>query len=99
MSEVLQPQAEVRDAWSTTFAEPGADDASGGTNDITIHDFSETDGTTEVHFSRALDTGDALDRTINKDQETKIIFAWGASDTLAYHGVSNRGKNTILARP
>lgn len=85
----------MRDSWSTTFAEPSLDEASGGTSDVTLHEFSEQDGTTEVHFSRSLDTGDSLDRVINKDQPTNMIFAWGTEDALSYHGIDKRGKTSI----
>lgn len=91
----LDLQGEVRDSWSTTFAEPALDESSGGSSDVTLYEFSEQDGFTEIHFSRPLDTGDATDRIINKDQPTNIIYAWGSADALAYHGVSNRGKDTI----
>eukprot|EP00210_Caulerpa_lentillifera_P000497 g480.t1 len=95
ISRVQNDQGEVHDSWSTTFAEPGLDEASGGTSDVSLHEFSEQDGITEVHFSRPLDTGDAFDRVINKDQPTNMIFAWGTDDAISYHGIDKRGKAKI----
>ena len=96
--QVLSAQGEVRDSWSTSFADPGRDEASGGTADVTLHAFSEHDGMTEVHISRRLDTGDAFDRVINEGEPTDIIFAWGTDDVVAYHGVANRGKSSMTVR-
>lgn len=69
--------------------QPKGDDSQGGTNDLLDFGGSQLDGVTEVWFRRKLDTGDELDRTI-KDEAVDIIFAWGASPALAYHGPSQR---------
>lgn len=49
------------------------------------------DGWIIVEMSRLLDTGDAQDHVIKNDKElymppTRIIAAWGDSDTTSYHG-------------
>lgn len=89
-------QAEVVDSWSTTFAQPNADVDMGGSNDATLHTFEESNGFTELHFSRPLEAIDDLDRPVTIGEEVKIIFAWhDTSDALTYHGFASRGKSSI----
>lgn len=52
---------------------------------------NNSDGWIIVEMSRLLDTGDAQDHVLKNDKElhmppTRIIAAWGDSDTISYHG-------------
>merc|ERR1719473_1247295 len=60
-------------------------------NDWTVVTGSEADGTTAVYLTRPLNTSDTQDRIIIAGQRTRIIYAWGSSDTVAYHGKAQRG--------
>ncbi|XP_065585098.1 DBH-like monooxygenase protein 1 homolog [Artemia franciscana] len=67
---------------------PTIDTDVGGTSDWILIEASETDGTTTATFTRKLITGD-----VNFDQPilsgiTKVIWAFGFSDSFEYHGTA-----------
>jgi hypothetical protein len=52
-----------------------------GTDDMTLVDFSESNGWTSITFSRPLNTGDtSTDRIIDKEGKIIVIWAMGPSD-------------------
>lgn len=54
---------------------------------------SESDGYSEFIMQRPLDTKDSQDRVVaNKDMY--VVFAWGTSDTISYHG-TRRGTTVV----
>ena len=66
-------------------------------NNLTEDSGSESNGITTIEAYRKLVTDDRQDRPI-KDGLIKIVFAWGSSDTVSYHG-SNRKATTITLIP
>lgn len=55
----------------------------------------ESDGMTTITVVRRLVTNDTeFDNPISRDGDTNIIFSFGSSDVLAYHG-QNRGAGII----
>ncbi|GMH33879.1 hypothetical protein BSKO_01713 [Bryopsis sp. KO-2023] len=79
----------VGDYWSAGYAQPGDDASAGGSNDLIDFGGSQEGGVSEVWFRRKMDTGDALDMTI-KDESVDLVFAWGSSPSLGYHGPAQR---------
>ncbi|KAL9180016.1 hypothetical protein ACHAXT_007986 [Thalassiosira profunda] len=71
--------------------------------DWSLNNAVSEDGWTIVEMSRLLDTGDNQDHSIKRDENlwdppTRIIAAWGDSDTVAYHGGSKaRGSVRLYA--
>jgi hypothetical protein len=56
----------------------------------------ERDGKTTISFVRKFNTGDSnLDNPISTTGVTDIVYSMGTSDTLAYHGSSNRGAGAV----
>ena len=66
-------------------------------NDWSIVWGYEEAGSTHIYVTRALNTTDTQDRAVGVGP-VRIIWSWGASDTVAYHG-SNRGANRITFVP
>ena len=43
-------------------------------------------GVTRLTFSRRFNTGDSLDEVIVEGEASDVLFAYGSSDSLSYHG-------------
>jgi len=82
LAYVENGQAVLEDRYSNGYMLPILDDS----NSITLVDGTETGGVTRVTFRRPLAAADAQDRQISATGVTPVIFAWGDSDTLSYHG-------------
>ena len=76
------------------YGQPTADSANGGADSFIDSGAAVQDGVYEYWFRRKLDTGDAKDKII-RDEIIDLVYAWGASSTLAYHGPSQRAQATI----
>uniref|UniRef100_A0A7S1YDW0 DOMON domain-containing protein n=1 Tax=Sexangularia sp. CB-2014 TaxID=1486929 RepID=A0A7S1YDW0_9EUKA len=48
-----------------------------------------------VEATRLLDTGDSQDRVIRLGEPERVLYAWGSSTEVQYHGSSNRGLDMI----
>jgi len=73
------------------------DNQIGGRRSIYQHSITQLNGVTNLTFSRARDTNDTLDYPFATPGNTQsIIVAFGSSNTLAYHGVSNRASGTFV---
>mmetsp|Transcript_118993 Transcript_118993/g.167239 ORF Transcript_118993/g.167239 Transcript_118993/m.167239 type:complete len:203 (+) Transcript_118993:11-619(+) len=89
----------VQDRWCSCSVEgePATDFMQGGTYDITFFDGYQTvnpDGAvtvSSIYFERLLDTGDVGYDHVISDAEQRVIWAYGTSNTFAYHG-DNRGQ-------
>lgn len=65
-------------------------------NDWTVLSGSEEGGRTKVWLTRAIDTGDSQDREVLSGP-MRIVWAWGDSDTVAYHGARRGvGRTTFM---
>jgi len=61
----------------------------------------ESAGTTTLKFSRELNTGDPVDIVI-EDRMMTLIWAFGLTDELQYHGIDNKGQvlfNLVTGSP
>lgn len=69
--------------------------------DLTLVSDTSAGGTTEFTVTRALNTGDVNDFVFpTSEQVVEVIWARGSFDgatSLAYHGGTNRGKDTDMA--
>lgn len=63
--------------------------------DWTVVSGFEVDGKTAVHISRPVSTGDSQDRTFTPLQPTRIVWAYGASDTVGGHSGAARGSRQV----
>eukprot|EP00850_Spirogloea_muscicola_P002048 SM000007S21008 [mRNA] locus=s7:1366209:1376064:- [translate_table: standard] len=63
---------------------------------ISGEESTDANGTiwTYLEFKRPLVTGDCNDRDIDQGQ-VHLIWSFGSSDELAYHGLQNRGSQTL----
>ena len=57
-------------------------------NDLELIEGTEADGKTTLIFKRNLDTGDGDDYVISDGETTNVIFAFGSSESVSYHGSS-----------
>ncbi len=74
---------------------PVLDESSGGCSDWHAISGSLEDGCTQVVVKRKLETGDgAFDRPIVLGKPTRVIWAFGATKQVTYHG-ANRGSAGI----
>jgi len=55
----------------------------------------ETGGYTRICVARLIDTCDVDDKTI-KEGTTRVIYAYGSSDDVTYHGGESRGSRSLL---
>jgi hypothetical protein len=81
----------ITDAYSLDFVAPMPDIS----QDWTLLATSSEGGWLTVEASRALDTQDPQDLTIQDDSwpaidGTRIIAAWGTTPSIMYHGLTNR---------
>ncbi len=56
--------------------------AADSVQNLTLTSGTESGGTTEIVFTRALNTGDSQDMTLSKDMSLYIILAYGSADDL-----------------
>lgn len=70
----------LRDDWGDSYTGHTADEDLGGSNDITVISGRESDGTTEIAFSRTLAADDEFDRTIRPGETMKVMLAFGSDD-------------------
>lgn len=84
----------VKDCWSSGYAQPSEDSSAGGSDSLITGGGSFENGVYEYWFSRKLDTGDPKDKVI-EDKVIQLVYAWGATPTLAYHGPSQRALASI----
>ena len=75
---------------------PPLDLTQGGTDDLLLVDFILSEDKKEIHFKRKRQTGDDLhDVELIVNQEYILLYAWGNSTHLSYHGTENRGRTGI----
>lgn len=77
---VKEGRAYIRDDYGTWMTTHEDDTAIGGTNNITIIDSDEKDGSSKIHFSIPMDSQDSKDKVLEQGKTYKVIFAYGASD-------------------
>eukprot|EP00903_Cladosiphon_okamuranus_P014858 g13759.t1 len=87
----------VTDAHSLVATTPVIDEC---TQDWTLLSAEAVDGSLVFEVERALDTGDAQDRAFTDDtapgaQSTRLIAAWGESESMSYHG-TNSAKGEVI---
>ncbi|MEI7640162.1 MAG: DOMON domain-containing protein [bacterium] len=63
---------------------------------LTVTSGTESGGTTEILFTRALNTGDSQDKVLSKDMSLYIILAYGPSDNLTSMHSDYGAVQTIL---
>lgn len=68
---------------------PNEDLNEGGKDSIIASGSSVEDGIYEYWFTRKYDTGDSKD-VIIEDKIINLVYAWGTTPTLSYHGPSQR---------
>ena len=75
---------------------PPLDLTQGGTDDLLLVDFILTTDKKEIQFKRKRQTGDDLhDVELMENENYILLYAWGNSTHLSYHGQENRGRTTI----
>ncbi|KAJ3089313.1 hypothetical protein HK102_006700 [Quaeritorhiza haematococci] len=92
-------QVGLDDMWSASF-NPVTDTAASGKNSLTnvAEATTSTSSKSAFKFTRALDTGEATDVTL-KVGANVMIYAWGDSWTMAYHGGNRGSKAVTIALP
>eukprot|EP00752_Nemacystus_decipiens_P015392 g13725.t1 len=88
---------EITDAHSIVAGVPATDEC---TQDWILLSAAVSDGSLVFEAERALDTGDAQDRGFVDDTKdgvapTRLLAAWGDSDTISYHG-AHFGKAEVV---
>eukprot|EP00752_Nemacystus_decipiens_P002628 g2460.t1 len=88
----------VTDAHSLVAGRPLVDEC---TQDWTLLSAEAGNGSLVFEAERSLDTGDTQDRAFTDDtqddsQPTRLIAAWGDSDSIEYHGTVNVAKGEII---
>jgi hypothetical protein len=84
----------IRDDWGTANTAHNSDVSLGGTDNVKLISGNESDGITEIQFQLPLNSGDALDQVLSKDNSYTVILAKGNSDDfILYHAA--RGQTTI----
>lgn len=85
----------LNDFYTSLLPTPRLDEKNGGASDLTSAEFflQEETGTSRMRFSRPLITGDSRDRDLIPSETVRLIFAYGDSKSLNYHGL---GKRTSL---
>jgi hypothetical protein len=81
----------ITDRWASDFAYPEPDDCP----DWHLVEVVQGEGTTSVTVRRSLDTGDTQDRAIRLGERERILYAWGDSPVVGYHGTSSRVLTTL----
>jgi hypothetical protein len=81
----------ISDRYAEGFAIPSVDDCA----DWSI--VNATLGTDQVYVEvqRRLDTGDSQDRVIRLGERERVLYAWGSTAPLQYHGSTNRGLDML----
>lgn len=76
------------------YSQPTEDVSADGSDSLIASGGSFQGGVYEYWFRRKLDTGDDKDKVI-EDKTIDLVYAWGTSSTLAYHGPSQRALASI----
>jgi hypothetical protein len=58
------------------------DEKIGGRADLSNLSGSEVDGTTELEFTLPLNSGDAMDKPLDPENDNTVLLAYGRSDSL-----------------
>ncbi len=83
---ISESEYSLKDSYSKGYKAPDEDIILGGTDDLKNVNFSiDGDGNGIISFTRALDTGDTLDKNLILEQAEDLILAWG-SGKINYHG-------------
>lgn len=86
----------IRDDWGVSNTSHTADVGLGGSSDVTLVTGSETDGSTMLHFTLPLDSGDQYDRPLQVGQSYPVILARGANNADNFSGMhADAGNATI----
>ncbi len=93
----------IRDDYGIEFTEHAADKSIGGTDDVTLLEYDESDGKTSLVFSIPLASGDTFDKELVPGNTYKVIFAAGPVDDFdSYHNkkavssITLRTEGTLL---
>lgn len=75
----------IRDDFGSSRFLHKADAEEGGSDDVTLQSFSESeDKGTVVEFTRALDTGDSKDKVLSPGKSYTIMLAYSGSDSFGW---------------
>jgi NAD(P)H-flavin reductase len=85
ISGAIGDQPYVFDLWCETEDTPPLDVEKGGSSDLTVINGTYSGGTTEIYFSRKLDTGDQYDFVITENVQTDYIWAYYPSSSFVDH--------------
>ena len=74
--------AEVFDHYGTETKKHKDDEKIDGKSDLSNVSGSEQDGQTVLEFTVPLDSGDAVDKPLNVQEDTIVLLAYGRSDSI-----------------
>lgn len=95
---VASGDVSIRDDWGWQTTSHRADTLLGGTHDVTIDNGFEEGGSTEIHFTIPLDSGDEYDKELQPGNTYNIILARsadGQDNFSAPHSVISTATITI----
>ena len=88
--------ASIRDDYGVSNTSHASDVGLGGTSDVTLIGGTESGGSTMLHFSIPLNSGDQYDRELQIGQSYPVILARGANNADNYSGMhADAGISTI----
>lgn len=93
---VINGQAESTDMYVKGFGNPKTDESLGGSQDIEILDFNETDQETFLKFRRSWKGADVYDYPLRNGEPFWLILAYSTHDEFEHHSRMRKHAKVIF---